>query len=102
MKKELLVRFYNIISKPVLLYTEVKLGFGTKMKTMNRGRPKETFLRPLVGVTRRDNIRQQPGVQKIIADIETYRRKWKNYISRMRSDRLQYKPRENPDRLHDP
>ena len=106
MRKEIQLRFHNIISKPVLLY-------GREYWTL-RQRDKSRinslqirFLRSLSGVTLKDRIKSEEirkkwNVEEMIDGIKNYQLKWNQHILRMPENRipckaLQYRPQGKRD-----
>lgn len=91
-----ILRFHNTVRKPALLY-------GSEWRILGKGVEERIeaiqmrFIRPLVGVARRDHIRQQLKVENVIIKTKNYRQKQKILLERIPQKRLpkaaaQYKP----------
>jgi hypothetical protein len=92
MRKEIKLRWHNIISKPVLQY-----GSETWVLRVADKRRIETsemrFLRSVLGVSLRDKIRsederKQLNTERIVEEIQEYQNKWHNHVERMPPERL--------------
>ena len=101
MRKEIQLRFHNIVSNPALLYGSECWTLRQRDKSrINSSQMR--FIRSLIGVTLRDRIkiekiRKQFKVQEIINDIPNYQQKWNQHVLRMPENRLlrkslQYQP----------
>jgi hypothetical protein len=101
MNRDILLRLHNIVSKSAL-------QFGSKTWILRKEDKRRLevshmrFLRPIIGVTRRDRlsneeIRNRLKTTNIVNDIQSYQLNWKQRVDRMGENRfpkklLKYKP----------
>jgi hypothetical protein len=98
MRKEIQLKFYNIVSKPALLRQRDKSRINSS---------KMRFLRSLNGVTLRDRIKSEEirkkwKVEEMIDNIQNYQQKWNQHALRMPENRLSrkalpYRPQRKRD-----
>jgi hypothetical protein len=96
MRKEIQLRFHNIVSKPALLHGSECWTLHQRDKSrINSSQMR--FLRSLSRVTLRDRIKsekigKQWKVEEIIDDIQNYQQKWNQHVLRMPENGLLRKP----------
>ena len=95
MRKEIQLRFHNIVSKPAPLYGSEYWTLRQRDKCrINSSQMR--FLLSLSGVTLRDRIkseeiRKKLYVEEMIHDIQTYQLKWNQHVLRMPENRIPIK-----------
>jgi hypothetical protein len=101
MRKDVKIRFHNVIAKSSLLYdTEC---WTLRRKDRNRINSSQMkFIRSLAGVTLRDRIKSEDlrnrwRTHGMVQEVQNYRFKWMQYVLRMPAKRLprkllKYKP----------
>ena len=101
-RQETQLRYYSVMALPVICYGSET--WTVKEKDKSRIQAAEMrFLRSVKGCTREDHIRnveirKELQVIPLLEQIENYREKWTNHLSRMTEERipkqaLQYRPR---------
>ena len=87
MRREVKQRIHNIVSKPALKYSCETWVLGSREKSRLEA-AQMRFLRPLMGVTRLDrlrnvDIRAQLMENNIIEEVQYYQKEWKDHVLRM-------------------